>query len=221
MNLPHIPMSLSFIAPRMRIIKDAMEQRKIVNDLITILGDECFNEIGLPTIERRSTFANKIGNEMTGQLFLLSGMDDLCLRPEGTATLQLLAQGPWKSNRDIKVFYVSRCFRHERPQKGRYREFTQLGVEYLNPQDPKRAEETCIALAERMAAQVLGNNFEVVKNVKRGLTYYTNQEGFEINCSCLGNISQICGGGAYKEGYGFAFGVDRLSLALATMKGTL
>src|SRR3989304_2327738 len=57
----------------------------------------------------------------------------LCLRPEGTATCQLLARGPWKSKRDIFVWYETRCFRYERPQAGRYREFTQLGVEILNP----------------------------------------------------------------------------------------
>ena len=47
--------------------------------------------------------------------------------------------------------------------------------------------------------------------VKRGLAYYT-EDGFEISVPSLGAQKQVCGGGSYKEGVGFAFGVDRLML---------
>ena len=48
-------------------------------------------------------------------------------------------------------------------------------------------------------------------SVKRGLDYYTDN-GFEIRCPQLGAQQQVCGGGAYKEGIGFAIGFDRLML---------
>lgn len=207
-----IPTNLPFIAPRMRIIKDAAKQRRIINQLATIAELRGFTEIGLPTIEPRSNYTNKIGPEMTGQMFSLEDTS-LVLRPEGTATLQLLASGPWKSTKDIKVFYAARCFRYERPQKGRYREFTQFGCEWLNPRKPSQAMEYMADMADHMAVEILGATYEFIADTERGLTYYTDRKGFEIRVPSLGAIQQVCGGGAYAEGVGFAFGVDRLSMA--------
>ena len=55
-------------------------------------------------------------------------------------------------------------------------------------------------------------DFVVAPLVTRGLAYYLG-EGFEIACPSLGAQQQVCGGGAYAEGIGFAVGVDRLMLA--------
>ncbi len=54
------------------------------------------------------------------------------------------------------------------------------------------------------------NNFKLHKNVTRGLDYYKEGKGFEITCSELGSSKQICGGGEYDGGVGFAIGIDRL-----------
>jgi len=55
------------------------------------------------------------------------------------------------------------------------------------------------------------NDILVDYSVKRGLNYYT-EEGFEIRCKQLGSQEQICGGGSYEKGIGFAIGFDRLML---------
>lgn len=55
--------------------------------------------------------------------------------------------------------------------------------------------------------------YEVNKNAKRGLDYYKNGRGFEIICESLGSSKQVCGGGEYDGGVGFAIGIDRLLLA--------
>ena len=55
--------------------------------------------------------------------------------------------------------------------------------------------------------------YNINPNVKRGLGYYT-EDGFEVECQKLGAQKQIIGGGRYKEGIGFAIGIDRLILAL-------
>lgn len=213
-DLPTIPDSLDFVAPRMRIVRDAAAQRSVTDRLVRLAAKAGFAEIGLPTIEPAANYAGKIGDEMTGQMFRLAGDDNLVLRPEGTATLQLLAKGPWKSLRDIRVFYVARCFRHERPQKGRYREFTQFGAEILNPRDPFAALGECMTLAKVLARDLLGyGGFQFHESVERGLSYYTDRRGFEIRVPSLGAVSQVCGGGAYAEGVGFAFGIDRLAMA--------
>lgn len=133
---------------------------------------------------------------------------ELCLRPEGTATCQLMADSMWKMNRDVRIWYATTCWRYERPQAGRYREFTQFGVEILNPRGEVR--DSLVELAESMVKKFT-DRYEISKSVKRGLAYYT-EDGFEISCPALGAQKQVCGGGSYKQGCGFAFGVDRLML---------
>lgn len=153
---------------------------------------------------------DKAGEEILGQMYTFPDKKGrpLCLRPEGTATCQLLADSVFKCERDVRLWYVTTCWRYERPQAGRYREFTQFGVETLNPRRDVRDE--LIALAEQMVKQFT-DAYEVTTAVKRGLAYYV-EDGFEISCPALGAQKQVCGGGSYKQGCGFAFGVDRLML---------
>jgi histidyl-tRNA synthetase len=119
-----------------------------------------------------------------------------------------MARGPLKAKRDFGIWYVTRCWRYEKPQAGRYREFTQFGVEVLNPTRDWREE--LISMAEEMVQQTT-SKFVTNSSVTRGLAYYT-EDGFEIECPQLGAQKQVCGGGSYAEGIGFALGVDRLML---------
>ncbi len=54
------------------------------------------------------------------------------------------------------------------------------------------------------------SDIKVNTDVTRGLDYYKNGKGFEITCDSLGSSKQVCGGGEYDGGIGFAIGVDRL-----------
>ena len=169
-----------------------------------------FEEIVLPSLEPASLYVEKAGPEILGQMYTFPDKADrtLCLRPEGTATCQVLADTVWQSERDIKLWYLATCWRYERPQAGRYREFQQFGIEVLNPRTNVRDE--LVGLAENMI-RLFTDKYEVNKTVKRGLAYYV-EDGFEISCPALGAQKQVCGGGSYKQGCGFAFGVDRLML---------
>jgi len=138
----------------------------------------------------------------------------LCLRPEGTATIQLLADKHWKQQKDVKLWYFEKCWRYERPQKGRYREFFQLGVEWINPSDMVNAENKLVGLAMHLCSLV-STNYTINVNAVRGLSYYV-KNGFEISYEELGAQSQVVGGGAYKQGIGFAIGFDRLMLVKPT-----
>lgn len=175
-----------------------------------------YEEIFLPSLEFADTYTDKAGAEVLGQMYVFPDRKErtLCLRPEGTATCQELARTTWKYEKDKKVWYEARCWRYERPQAGRYREFTQFGIEILNPTRDYRAE--LIALAEDMVGACTVD-YDVAPLVKRGLAYYT-EDGFEITCSTLGAQKQVCGGGSYAEGIGFGIGVDRLMLANTRMK---
>jgi histidyl-tRNA synthetase len=137
------------------------------------------------------------------------GDRDVCLIPEATALCQELWRDRWsKTSRSCKLFYASRCYRYERPQAGRYREFTQFGVELLGEGDTGEA----IELLQRCLNEV-GADYRLDTAVRRGLAYYT-EEGFEAVCDALGAQKQIAGGGRYAEGVGFAIGIDRLLLSL-------
>ncbi len=141
----------------------------------------------------------------------------VCLIPEATAIFQERCKELLAGKREAMFFYVARCYRYERPQSGRYREFTQLGFEYLAP-EPIRALEKSRELCVQFLDS-LGLSYEVDAQAKRGLSYYLNGEGFEIRCPVLGAQKQVVGGGAYREGAGFGIGLERLALALSRQEG--
>jgi histidyl-tRNA synthetase len=139
------------------------------------------------------------------------GGRDVCLIPEVTGLVQELWRDDWsKRMKSRRVFYVSRCYRYEKPQAGRYREFTQLGLELLGD-IPEGRQEALESL--RGALDITGVSYSLNDAVKRGLSYYV-EDGFEAECSVLGAQKQIAGGGKYCEGIGWAIGIDRLLLAL-------
>ena len=169
-----------------------------------------FSELVLPCLEPANVYTDKAGAEILNQMYTFPDKAgrELCLRPEGTATCELLADDRFKVTKDVRLWYETRCWRYEKPQAGRYREFTQFGVEVLNPRENPREE--LLALAEQMVKQFTAM-YEISSRVQRGLAYYI-EEGFEISCPALGAQKQVCGGGSYKQGCGFAVGVDRLML---------
>lgn len=133
----------------------------------------------------------------------------VCLIPEVTGLIQETWREDWSKRAKVRtVFYVQRCYRYERPQKGRYREFTQIGVEMLGSQDTAAAKALL-----RSCLDAVGVEYAFDDSVSRGLSYYVEQ-GFEARCDALGAQKQIAGGGAYAEGVGWAIGLDRLLLAI-------
>lgn len=197
------------------------EKRVLINKMIDILIKDGFQEITIPIIQLREIFANKVGEENNNMMFTLTdrGNRDLCLAPEYTAVVQKLATARFKFEKDIKLFYVQECFRGENPQAGRYRQFTQFGVEILNPS--KDYSNRIIELAEELLCIYTGKSncpFETNKDVTRGLDYYTGGKGFEAFVPEFGEDKrrlQLCGGGEYSGGIGFAIGIDRLMLLQA------
>jgi histidyl-tRNA synthetase len=189
----------------------AKDRRKILNLLISIAEEEGFQEIILPSVEPSNIYVEKAGPEILNQMYVFEDKKcrPLCLRPEGTATIQLIADAHFKKRKNVKLWYFERCWRYERPQEGRYREFFQFGLEILNPTNDC-VTESLISIAEKMVS-LRTSEYEVSRSVKRGLNYYT-KEGFEISIPALGAQKQVVGGGSYLQGVGFAIGFDRLML---------
>jgi len=103
-----------------------------------------FNEIITPAFEYTEVFSRSIGEEtdiVQKEMYTFNDKKgrSLTLRPEGTAAVVRAAIEKkmfGSGNLPVKLFYIENMFRYERPQKGRMREFWQLGVEALGSDDP-------------------------------------------------------------------------------------
>lgn len=204
-----IKLDSSYKGTRILFKETAKKKRQLLNDMIDILYQYGYEEMMIPVIQLSSTFASKVGEENNNMMYNFTdrGNRNLCLAPEYTAVVQQMATGLYKYTKDVKIFYIGECFRGENPQAGRYRQFTQFGVEVLNPSKSYIGEMMIIATK---LTELVTKNYELNSDATRGLDYYKQGKGFEIACHDLGSSKQICGGGEYEGGIGFAMGVDRM-----------
>ena len=204
-----IKLESTYKGTRILFAETAKKKRSLINRMIEILESYGYQEMMIPIIQKTETFGGKVGGENQKMMYQFKdeGNRDLCLAPEYTAIVQQLTKERFKYQKDVKLFYIGECFRGERPQSGRYRQFTQFGVEVLNPS--REFLEEMIEISSRLV-QLSTSQFEVQKEVTRGLDYYIDGKGFQIFCPLLGGSGQIVGGGAYEGGVGFAVGLDRL-----------
>ena len=95
-----------------------------------------------PIFEATAVFARTLGETsdvVTKEMYSFEdrGGDSLTLRPEGTAGVcRALVSNGLTQTLPQKVFYAGPMFRYERPQKGRYRQFHQIGLELIGPSEP-------------------------------------------------------------------------------------
>ncbi len=120
-----------------------------------VLSSYCYKEIRLPIVEKTELFKRSIGEvtdivEKEMYTFDDRNNDSLTLRPEGTAgCLRACLEHGLLHNQVHRLWYYGPMFRHERPQKGRYRQFYQLGLETYGMPGPDIDAEV-ILLTDRM-----------------------------------------------------------------------
>lgn len=96
-----------------------------------------FGEIRFPTIEYTELFQRGVGDTtdvVQKEMYTFDDREEgrsISLRPEGTASVarSVIENGLYGSTMPLRLYYIINCFRHEKPQAGRYREFYQFGVE--------------------------------------------------------------------------------------------
>jgi histidyl-tRNA synthetase len=144
---------------------------QIVRDLMSVYG---YREIRMPSVESTDLFSRSIGEvtdivEKEMYTFEDRNGDLLTLRPEGTAgCVRAGIQHGILHNQVQRLWYMGPMFRHERPQKGRYRQFHQFGVETFGIADPDIDAELIIMTARlwkllqlediRLELNTLGSN---------------------------------------------------------------
>ena len=121
------------------------EQRRhaqVVAAARRVTGLYGFDEWATPVFEDTRVFARTLGETsdvVTKEMYSFDdrGGDSLTLRPEGTAGIcRALVTNGLTQALPQKVFYAGPMFRYERPQKGRYRQFHQIGAELIGPAEP-------------------------------------------------------------------------------------
>jgi histidyl-tRNA synthetase len=192
----------------------AAQFRRVTDSLRETVNTAGYQEFIPSILAPQEIFVEKAGQEILRQMYAFPDRKgrQLCLIPEVTAVVQQLYRESWEKSapKPVKLFYLTRCYRYERPQTGRYREFFQFGVENLGGKADKRE---LIDLLDECLKRLKLQNYTIEESVKRGLDYYV-EDGFEASCSALGAQKQIAGGGRYDCGIGWAIGVERLLLAL-------
>lgn len=114
----------------------------IEQEAITVAQDFGYQSIRLPILESHALFYHAAGQTtdiVSKEMYEFTDRngDQLCLRPEGTASVVRASIEQGLSRKGVtKYWYHGPMFRHERPQKGRYRQFYQFGMECFGSEQP-------------------------------------------------------------------------------------
>lgn len=121
---------------------DQRRHRHVESTARHVAGLYGFEEWSTPIFEDTRVFSRTLGETsdvVTKEMYTFAdrGGDSVTLRPEGTAAVcRALVTNGLTQSLPQKVFYAGPMFRYERPQKGRYRQFHQIGVELIGPAEP-------------------------------------------------------------------------------------
>ena len=127
--------------------------RKAMQDVLERWG---YQEICTPTFEHLELFTVKSGPSVVEEIYCFKdkGGRDIALRPELTApVMRMYVSELQNAPKPQRLYYFGNCFRYERPQRGRFREFWQLGAELIGGARPD-SEAEVIALADQMLRTV-------------------------------------------------------------------
>ncbi|MDD4161396.1 MAG: histidine--tRNA ligase [Methanothrix sp.] len=129
------------------------QAKKAMQDVLERWG---YREVATPTFEHLELFTIKSGASVIEEIYSFKdkGGRDLALRPELTApVMRMYVSELQNSPKPQRLWYFGNCFRYERPQKGRFREFWQMGGELIGGAKPD-SEAEAIALADGMLRSV-------------------------------------------------------------------
>ena len=131
-------------------LPDEMAQRReLEQKMRKVAASFGYGEIVTPMFEEQELFVLKSGEGILGEMYAFEdkGGRGIALRPELTApTIRAYVNEAQVAPKPLRWFYFEECFRYERPQKGRYRQFWQFGCELIGA-DSAAADAEVIALA--------------------------------------------------------------------------
>ena len=150
------------------LLPDAMARHRVVIDTACrTTARYGFQEMATPIFEFSEVFSRPLGESSDivtkeNYSFADRGGGMLALRPENTAgVVRAMISGGLTQSLPLKYFYAGPMFRYERPQKGRMRQFHQIGIEYLGPTDALADAEVISAGARLLAEMPVMNLVKV------------------------------------------------------------
>lgn len=176
---------------------------RIINDVTTHYG---YREIRTPVFEHTELFQRSVGEttdvvQKEMYTFEDKGGRSITLRPEGTAgaARAMLEHALYNDGLPVKVWYRTSCYRYEKPQAGRLREFHQFGVECFGTANPAAdAEVICLANSVFESLGVTGLQLEInsigcptcrAEYHKALHTYFADRSG-DLCETCLGRLER-------------------------------
>lgn len=138
---------------------DMAGHRFVINQARNASAQYGFQEMATPIFEFTDVFSKPLGTSsdvVTKETYSFEdrGGEQITLRPENTAgVVRAMISGGLTQSLPLKFFYAGPMFRYERPQKGRMRQFHQIGIEYLGPTDAL-ADAEIIACGARVLADI-------------------------------------------------------------------
>ena len=135
---------------------DAWRRGTVKKAMQKVLERWGYQEIATPTFEHLELFTIKSGESVLDEIYSFKdkGGRDLALRPELTAPVMRMYVNELQNvAKPLRLYYYGSCFRYERPQRGRFREFWQFGAELIGGRKPD-SEAEVIALADQMLKSV-------------------------------------------------------------------
>jgi histidyl-tRNA synthetase len=143
---------------------EEMQKRRYVEEVMrSTFNTFGYREIQTPTFETLELFTAKSGETIVEELYSFTdkGGRELALRPELTApVIRFYVDKLQMEPKPLKLFYFGNCYRYDRPQKGRYREFKQAGCEIIGT-DTSEAYAELIAMAYNILKKVGLKNLEL------------------------------------------------------------
>ena len=160
-----------------------------------------YSYLEIPTLINQDIIKKCLENT-NNKAFLIN--ENIALMPEATQYVVSLG----KKVGAKKIFYIARCFRDEpSTNSNRFREFTQVGVEFLGDN-----ELDCCREVRRDALKLFksikgDSGWKLIDGAERGLNIYVGDKAFEIISD---DGVQLLGGGPDKGGAGWAIGLERI-----------
>ncbi len=145
------------------LFKEMRERKGVESTMRQIFETYGYNEIKTPIFEELSLFTTKSGEGIKDQIYHFQdkGGRDLALRPELTAPVaRMYIKELQKTPKPVKMYYFGSCFRYERPQAGRWRQFWQFGCELIGGKSPG-SEAEVISMAAHCLEELGLEDFEI------------------------------------------------------------
>lgn len=147
--------------------RDSYKWQYLEKNIRDICDKYGFSEIRTPVFEHTEVFVRGVGDTtdvVTKEMYTFEdkGGRSITLRPEGTAGIvrSFIENGLFNDALPSKLYYLINCFRYEKPQKGRLRQFSQFGIELFGATNPL-TDATVISLPYNLLRKIGINDIEL------------------------------------------------------------